>query len=102
MGLIVREKLTGKAPPPSAQTGRRHVARLAGIQDRRDLENLHEVIEDQEAFAKSLRKLISHLELPDEETDQTNEQSDPDAADDESDPDQAKARPRANRRERQR
>ncbi len=89
MGLIVREKLTGKAPPPSAQQAVDMSRAWLESKIGSDLENLHEVIEDQEAFAKSLRKLISHLELPDEETDQTNEQSDPDAADDESDPDQA-------------
>lgn len=89
MGLIVREKLTGKAPPPSAQQAVDMSRAWLESKIGSDLENLHEVIEDQEAFAKGLRKLISHLELPDEETDQTNEQSDPDAADDESDPDQA-------------
>lgn len=89
MGLIVREKLTGKAPPPSAQQAVDMSRAWLESKVGDDLENLHEVIEDQEAFAKTLRQLISHLELPDEETDQTNEQSDPDAADDQSDPDQA-------------
>jgi cobaltochelatase CobT len=89
MGLIVREKLTGKAPPPSAQQAVDMSRAWLESKVGDDLENLHEVIEDQEAFAKTLRQLISHLELPDEETDQTNEQSDPDAADDQSDPNQA-------------
>ncbi|MBN34969.1 MAG: cobaltochelatase subunit CobT [Rhodospirillaceae bacterium] len=89
IGLVVREKLTGEAPPPSAakavEMSRAWLEEKIGD----DLENLHEVIKDQEAFAQSLRKLISHLELPDEETDQTSEQTDPDGADDQSDPDQA-------------
>jgi cobaltochelatase CobT len=89
MGLIVREKLTGKAPPPSARQAVDMSRAWLEAKIGDDLENLPNVIEDQEAFAKSLRQLISHLELPDEETDQTNEQSDPDAADDQSDPDQA-------------
>jgi len=89
MGLIVREKLTGKAPPPSAKQAVDMSRAWLESKVGNDLDNLHEVIEDQVAFAKSLRQLISHLELPDEETDQTNEQSDPDAADDQSDPDQA-------------
>jgi cobaltochelatase CobT len=89
IGLIVREKLTGEKPPPSAEKAvdmsRARLEQKIGS----DLENLHEVINDQEAFAKTLRNLISHLELPDEESDQTSEQTDPDAADDQSDPDQA-------------
>ena len=89
MGLIVREKLTGKAPSPSATQAVDMSRAWLEAKIGEDLENLHEVIEDQEAFAKSLRQLISHLELPDEETDQTNEQSDSDAADEQSDPDQA-------------
>jgi len=89
VGLIVREKLTGMPPPPSAE---KVVDMMRGwLEDKigDDLDNLHEVIRDQDAFARTLRKLISHLDLPDEETDQTAEQTDPDAADDQSDPDQA-------------
>ena len=89
IGLLVREKLTGLAPPPSAAGA---VNMMRGWLDEkigRDLDNLHDAIRDQDAFARIMRKLISHLELPDEDTDRTSDESDPEAADDEGDPDRA-------------
>jgi len=89
LGLLVREKLTGQAPPPSARKAvdmsRKWLEHKIGD----DLEALSQNITNQDAFSRVMRTMISHLELADEETDQTNEQSDPDAADDQSDPDQA-------------
>ena len=89
LGLLVREKLTGQAPPPSAtkavDMSRKWLEHKIG----EDLQALSDSIADQDAFSKVMRTMISHLELADEETDQTSETSDPDAADDQSDPDQA-------------
>ncbi len=87
IGLLVREKLTGAAPPPSAAGA---VDMMRGWLDEKiggDLANLHDAIRDQDAFARIMRKLISHLELPDEDTDRATDRTDPDAADDRSDPD---------------
>ncbi len=89
VGLLVREKLTGEAPPPSARKAVDMSRKWLESKIGDDLGELAEKITDQDSFSRVLRSLISHLELADEETDQTNEQSDPDAADDQSDPDQA-------------
>ncbi len=67
IGLLVRERLTGAAPPPSA---RRLTNLMRGWLDERigsDLDSLHRVIGDQKAFAETLRTLINHLDLLDED-----------------------------------
>ncbi len=89
LGLLVREKLTGEAPPPSAAKAVEMSRKWLDHKIGEDLAELAENITNQDAFSKVMRTMISHLDLGDEETDQTNEQSDPDAADDQSDPDQA-------------
>ena len=88
IGLLVRERLTGTAPPPSA-TRITNLMR-AWLTDRigSDLDTLHEVIGDQDAFAESLRKLIRHLDLPDEDSEAAREESE---NDEETDPEQAEA-----------
>ena len=89
LGLLVREKLTGEAPPPSAAKAVDMARKWLDLKIGEDLTALAENIANQDAFSKVMRTMISHLDLGDEETDQTNEQSDPDAADDQSDPEQA-------------
>ncbi|MBC6441137.1 MAG: cobaltochelatase subunit CobT [Rhodospirillales bacterium] len=89
IGLLVREKLTGMAPPPSAKKAVDMMRSWLDDKIGDDIDNLGDVMRHQDAFAQLMRKLITHLDLPDEETDQTAEQTDPDAADDQSDPDQA-------------
>ncbi|WP_288586247.1 cobaltochelatase subunit CobT [uncultured Methylobacterium sp.] len=66
VALMVRERLTGQAPPPAAQ-------RIVGlwrefIEDRagRNLDGLMGTIEDQRAFARSVRDLLSSLDMADE------------------------------------
>jgi cobaltochelatase CobT len=89
LGLLVREKLTGEAPPPSAAKAVDMARKWLDLKIGDDLTALADNIANQDAFSKVMRTMISHLDLGDEETDQTNEQSDPDAADDQSDPEQA-------------
>ena len=64
VGLIVREQLTGRALPPSAehvvQFWRDHVLKNAGD----DIEALRDHIGDQERFADLCRNIISDLGLP--------------------------------------
>jgi cobaltochelatase CobT len=66
VGLIVREKLTGEAPPESAQ----RVADLwrPWIEERAgpDLLKLERIIRDQRAFAKLTRTILRDLDLADE------------------------------------
>jgi cobaltochelatase CobT len=64
VGLIVREQLTGRALPPSAehvvQFWRDHVIKNAGD----DIEALRDHIGDQERFADLCRNIIADLGLP--------------------------------------
>ena len=66
VGLLVRERLTGQAPPESA----RHMVDLwrPWIEEKAgtDLSELIKSIGDQQAFAKMARKLIADLDLGDE------------------------------------
>ena len=64
VGLLVREQLTGRPLPPSAehvvQFWRDHVLKNAGD----DIEALRDHIDDQERFADLCRNIISDLGLP--------------------------------------
>jgi cobaltochelatase CobT len=66
LALIVRERLTGRKPPKSA----RKIVELwrPWIEERAagDLDRLGHSIEDQKAFAQSVHKLLSALEMIDE------------------------------------
>jgi cobaltochelatase CobT len=68
IGMMVREKLTGRAPPESARAmvdeWRTWVESRAG----KDFADLDKHIADQTLFAKALRKMISDLSLGDEES----------------------------------
>jgi cobaltochelatase CobT len=89
VGLMVRERLTGKAPPPSAKNMvdflRTWVEEKAGD----DLAGLTDSINDQEAFARLCRKLISDLDLGEEDANESDEMEDAPETDDEQDPDSA-------------
>src|SRR5687768_3595142 len=65
LGLIVRERLTGEAPPKVARTAvdawRSYLEQKAGP----DLERLAGAIRDQRAFARITRKILKDLELAD-------------------------------------
>src|SRR4051812_38804266 len=80
VALIVRERLTGIKPPPAAtkivDLWRDFVEDRAG----RDLDSLSKNIEHQRDFARSVRELLSSLEMadeasfdPDDESDEDNE-----------------------------
>ncbi len=85
LGLLIREQLTGKAPPEDAcnmvDKMRDWVADKAG----EDMDDLSECITDQEKFARLTRRLIADLNLGEEdetefeETDDSEEDGQPDA-----------------------
>jgi len=88
IGLLVRERLTGVAPPPSATRATRLMRSWLNDRIGSELDSLHEVVGDQAAFAEALRTLIRHLDLPDEDADAAPEDQDDS---DEADPEQAEA-----------
>ncbi len=65
VGLIVRERLTGRAPPPAAQKivdlWRPWIEERAGA----DLDKLGATLEDQRAFGRSVHRLLAALEMGD-------------------------------------
>ena len=66
VALLVRERLTGKAPPPSArkltEMWRGWIEERAGA----DLSRLAGTIEDQRGFADAVREILSALDMGDE------------------------------------
>ena len=66
VAMMVREKLTGEAPPPSARKlvdqWRAWIEEKAGS----DLDRLGEVIGDQKAFARATRDILVDLDMGDE------------------------------------
>jgi cobaltochelatase CobT len=94
VALIVREKLTGLPPPPSAaklvELWREHIEAKAG----RDLEALTRTIEDQKGFARAVRDLLSALDMADElspSPDDDESQEDNNEEQDEQDQEEAEA-----------
>ena len=81
IGLIVRERLTGDAPPDGARRivdlARADIEAKAG----RDLDRLAASLEDQEAFARIARTIIRDLDMADEAADPADEspEEEPDA-----------------------
>ena len=88
VAMIVRERLTGKAPPPSAQKlveqWRPWVEEKAGS----DLGRLHDLIDDQAAFARATRDILVDLDMGDELGESPDQSSD-DAEDQEGDSEQS-------------
>ena len=82
VGLVVREKLTGRVPPPSAaravELSRPWLEEKIGA----DLADLADAIADQDAFARRLRRLIAHLDLADQDAASEADNPDPEAGDD--------------------
>ena len=79
LAMIVRERLTGMAPPPAAQglvkLWRDHIESKIGA----DLDKMDQLIENQQHFGKLLREMLSHLALTDESAlDQDDNQEDQD------------------------
>ncbi|HEY1605382.1 MAG TPA: cobaltochelatase subunit CobT [Allosphingosinicella sp.] len=63
VGLIVRERLTGEAPPESARAGLEMVSDWIERKAGSDLDALGLVLDDQAAFAALASKLLKDLEL---------------------------------------
>ncbi|MEE9314444.1 MAG: cobaltochelatase subunit CobT [Rhizobiaceae bacterium] len=84
VGLLVREKLTGRKPPKSAQNlvniWREWIEERAGD----SFDNLSEKLGDQESFALASRDLIAQLEMADE-LGQDNQDNDSDDSEDDTD-----------------
>ncbi|MDP9813381.1 cobaltochelatase CobT [Rhizobium tibeticum] len=85
MAMMVREKLTGEKPPASAgkvlDLWRSFIEEKAGA----ELENLSGVINDQPAFSKAIRNVLSAMEMAEEYGD---DDSEPDSDDDSEQEDQ--------------
>jgi cobaltochelatase CobT len=81
IGLIVRERLTGEAPPEAALEGLALVSDWIEEKAGGDLDALGLALDDQAAFAALATKLLRDLELVEGETDAN---ADPDAGEEES------------------
>ncbi|MBP3127192.1 cobaltochelatase subunit CobT [Thalassospira sp. ER-Se-21-Dark] len=90
IGMLAREVFTGEKAPESAgpliDLWRSHIEENAGS----DLSNLRDLLDDQDAFARGMRKLLDHLSLEDDLDDAPPEQEgeDDEQKDGENDPDQ--------------
>lgn len=94
VAMMVREKLTGKAPPPSARKlvdqWRSWIEEKAGP----DIERLQDVIEDQAAFARATRDILVDLDMGDElgeAPDQSSEDADEQEGDSEQNSDESQS-----------
>ena len=92
VAMMVRERLTGMAPPQGAQKivdlWRPIIEARAG----KELDNLSGSIEDQRAFAKAVQKLLQSLDMMDEEAldhDDTGDEAGDDEANDKPDDSQS-------------
>src|SRR6185503_19332001 len=76
VGMMVRERLTGEAPPESAKRvvdlWRPWIEERAGV----DLAKLESTMRDQKAFAKLTRTILRDLEMADDASDQTDAEGD--------------------------
>ena len=63
IGLMVRERLTGQAPPEEARAGLKLVSRWIEEKAGADLDALGLTLDDQQAFAALVGKLLRDLEL---------------------------------------
>jgi cobaltochelatase CobT len=77
--LLVRERLTGQAPPQAAKAGLALVREWIETKAGADLDGLALALDDQSAFAKLATKLLEDLELVDADAEPT---EDPEAGED--------------------
>ncbi|MEX3011591.1 cobaltochelatase subunit CobT [Hoeflea sp. TYP-13] len=86
LSLMVREKLTGQAPPENAgpvlDLWRDWIEEKAGA----DLEHVGEVLEDQKAFARLVRDMLAHMDVAEEFGEDPDQQDQQDNSDDEDQP----------------
>src|SRR5689334_8777331 len=87
VAMLVRERLTGLAPPPAAkklvELWRPWVEDRAG----RDLDRLHRLVEDQRRFGDVIHDLLDSLDMGDERS--RDEEDGEDERDEEANPDEA-------------
>jgi cobaltochelatase CobT len=81
LGLLVRERLTGEAPPAAAERGLAFVREWIETKGGADLDALTYSLDDQRAFAKLATRLLEDLELVDgelvpDENDESGEEGD--------------------------
>ena len=88
VALMVRERLTGRAPPPDAQRivdlWRPWIEERAGA----DLDKLDRLLEDQRGFGRSIHKLLQSLEMADPSSfdrEEENDEEDENQAQDDAD-----------------
>ncbi|MBW8299903.1 MAG: hypothetical protein K0M60_09905, partial [Hydrogenophaga sp.] len=81
VAMLVREKLTGEKPPESAgkvlDLWRPFIEQKAGA----DLDNLPSAINDQQAFARVIRHMLSAMEMAEDVGDDTEESEDESSTD---------------------
>ena len=85
VGLLARQRLTGEAPPDSAQSGLELVASWIEEKAGAELDALALTIDDQAAFAKLSRRLLEDLDLsaaPDETDEEAESGGDEDEGED--------------------
>jgi cobaltochelatase CobT len=74
LALLVRERLTGEAPPPAArrivELWRSFIEGRAG----RDLDRLEDMIDDQRKFGRAVHDLLDSLDMGDERSDEDDEE----------------------------
>jgi len=83
IGMLVRERLTGKAPPKSAADMVDVLRKWVEEKGGEDLTQLAQRIDDQAGFARLSRKLIRDLNLGEEDLSDEEDQDDSDADQDE-------------------
>jgi cobaltochelatase CobT len=88
LAMLVRERLTGQAPPPAA----RRLVELwrSVIEDRagRDLDRLEDMIEDQRKFGNVVHDLLDSLDMGDDRSDDNDEEDSEESNEDGSKDDQ--------------
>ncbi len=94
IGLLVRERLTGDAPPSAATAGVDMVRQWVEAKGGDDLDALGLALDDQAAFAALVQKLLSDLELTDaspdlDPTETSDETDDEDEGEGESETDES-------------
>jgi cobaltochelatase CobT len=74
LAMLVRERLTGEAPPPAArrivELWRSFIEGRAG----RDLDQLEDMIDDQRKFGRAVHDLLDSLDMGDERSDEDDEE----------------------------
>ena len=85
MAALVRETLTGMAPPPAAKPMLDLWRPALGAEVIKDLARLKDQAEDQEAFAECVRDLLNHLDL-DSSLEEDPEDQDEQSGEDQDDP----------------